>query len=118
MTENDVRYLVTLIIVMAVAAFAKYVMKWSAKEFIGYVVREFADLLSRKPTPGAINALGILVSFLFLGSSIFIPSFDKLLRLGNSIPTQPASVAIPIFGGVFILLGTLICVHLVRGSAE
>ena len=118
MQPNDIRNLTVLAVVLIVAIIGKYVLKWSAKDFILSMIKEFSELLARNPTPGAINALGLIAAFIFLSASLFIPSFEKLLRLAHSPNPTPTTPALPIFCALFMLVGAIVCVRMVRNNTE
>ena len=116
MTDSERHSLLLLVIVLVVATYAKYILKYSLKEFLAFLLEEFRLLLSIDVKAGAINAFGVVVSSIFLIANFVVPKFDKLLSVGGIVPASGNTTVSSFAAAGFVVIASFVCVHLLARS--
>jgi hypothetical protein len=114
MTDADSRIVIWIVIALAVATYAKYILGWSFKEFIQILLSEFKDLLNGDKTAGAVNAATVICGFLLLFGALLIPSFVGFFTLSGYLPSAGNVTDSASGAAIVILAGGLLCVRFIR----
>lgn len=114
MTTGETHSAIFLVVILAVATYAKFVLGYSAKEYFRLFFGEFRALLNADSKPAAINAFGVVVASFVLVANALMPQFTKLLTLASEPPSTGSDLGPAFAVASFIFLASFLCVHLIR----